>query len=99
MSIDTFAYVTATVSQWRGRSILLKGHGRGAATGGASCSAREQGEKKGYIFILENDGPIPDPLAGWPRGTGYPGVAPAAGVALAERAGRPFLLLLPPPPG
>jgi hypothetical protein len=99
MSIDTSAYVTATVSQWRGRLILLKGHGRGAATGGSSCSAEEQVQKRGYIVIVETDDLIRDLLERWLGEAGYAVVATAADVAVQERPVRLVIVNISSPRG
>jgi len=99
MSIDTSVYVTATVSQWRGRLILLKGHGRGAATGGSSCSAEEQVQKRGYIVIVETDDLIRDLLERWLGEAGYAVVATAADVAVQERPVRLVIVIISSPRG
>jgi len=71
--------------------MLLNGHGRGAATGRASCSAEERGHKRGYIVIVETDDPIRGLLERWLEEAGYAVVASAAG---APAQGQPVRLVI-----
>ena len=73
--------------------MLLNGHGRGAATGRASCSAEEQVQKRGYIVIVETDDLIRELLERWLGEAGY-GVIAAAEFRDSIQASRKFSIAL-----
>src|SRR5258706_3528224 len=79
--------------------MLLNGHGRGAATGRASCSAEEQVEKRGYIVIVETDDLIRGLLERWLGEAGYAVVAAAAGPPGPEQPVRRGTVNISYPPG